>query len=330
MTVVVVTGAGGFVGSAVARHLAEEGYRVRAILRGSTPHRNLIGVDCEKIVGDLRDAGTVARAIKGAQAVFHVAADYRLWARDPNEIHRNNVIMTRNVMRAAIAEGIERVIYTSSVATIRPPSDSKPSDETSRIGENQAVGAYKLSKIAAERLVERMMHDERLPAIIVNPSTPIGPGDIRPTPTGRIIVEAACGRMPAFVDTGLNLVHVDDVARGHLAALRRGRIGERYILGGQDVTLRHMLADIAAIVGRRPPRIQLRPGIVVPLALAAEAWAHVTGREPFLSRDALKMSRCKMYYSSTKAERELGYSARPYREALVEAVSWFQSAGYVQ
>ncbi|NIX78233.1 hopanoid-associated sugar epimerase [Microvirga terricola] len=330
MTVVVVTGAGGFVGSAVSRHLAGEGYRVRAIVRASAPHRNLIGVDCEKIAGDLRDATAVARAMKGAQAVFHVAADYRLWARDPDEIRRNNITMTENVMRAALAEGVERVIYTSSVATITPPSSARPSDEASRLNESEAVGAYKRSKIAAERLVERMVHDDKLPAVIVNPSTPIGPRDIRPTPTGRIVVEAASGRMPAFVDTGLNLVHVDDVARGHLVALKRGNIGERYILGGQNVTLKRMLADIAAIVGRNPPRLQLRPGVVMPLAFAAEAWARATGREPFVSRDALRMSRHKMFYSSAKAERELDYSARPYGEALVDAVSWFQLAGYLR
>lgn len=330
MKVAFVTGAGGFVGFAVARHVAEAGYSVRTIARPGASRQNLMAADCEVIAGDLRDADTVARAMKGVQAVFHVAADYRLWAPNPAEIRRNNVVMTENIMRAALAEGVERIVYTSSVATIEPANNSIPSDETKPLAEESAIGAYKRSKIAAERLVEQMILTHSLPAVIVNPSTPIGARDIRPTPTGRIVVEAASGRMPAFVETGLNLVHVDDVARGHLAAYQYGRIGERYILGGQNAPLRQMLTDVALLVGLRPPRIRLSPKVVMPFAIAAEAVARFTGREPFVSVDALKMSRHKMYYSSAKAERELGYTARAYNEALVEAIAWFRSAGYIR
>jgi dihydroflavonol-4-reductase len=232
-------------------------------------------------------------------------------------------------MQAALAAGVERAVYTSSVATLKP-LDGAPADETSRHTMDSAIGAYKKSKLAAERLVERMIAQEGLPAVIVNPSTPIGPRDIKPTPTGRVIDEAATGRIPAFVDTGLNLVHVDDVAAGHILALERGRIGESYILGGQDVSLRQMLADIAALCGRRAPTIGLPRGPLFPLAYAAEAVARLTGKEPLLTVDALKMAKHHMFFTSAKAEREIGYTARPYREALGDALDWFRQAGYLK
>jgi dihydroflavonol-4-reductase len=325
---VLVTGAAGFVGSAVARALAVEGRPLRLLVRASSDPRNLADLPGERVEADLRDAEAVARAMRGVTYAFHVAADYRLWARDPEEIVRNNRDTTANVMRAALAAGVERVVYTSSVATLLPdPAGS--ADETRPARPEEAIGAYKRSKVIAERLVEQMVVENGLPAVIVNPSTPIGPRDVKPTPTGRIIVEAANGRMPAFVDSGLNLVHVDDVAQGHLAALEHGRIGERYVLGGQDVTLRTMLAEIAAIVGRQPPKIALPRGPLLPLAWANEALAQVTGREPFLTRDALRMAKHRMFYSSAKAARELGYAARPYREALADATRWFRSAGMI-
>ena len=222
---------------------------------------------------------------------------------------------------------MERVVYTSSVATLS--LDAVPADETAPLTEAEAIGAYKRSKVAAERLVERMTAEAGLPAVIVNPSTPIGPRDVRPTPTGRIIVEAAKGRIPAFVDTGLNLVHVDDVAEGHLLAMEKGRIGERYILGGQDASLREMLATIAGLTGRRPPTVSLPRGPLYPLAAMAEAVAQFTGKEPFLTRDALKMSRHRMFFSSAKAERALGYRARPYVRGLEDALAWFAREGYL-
>ena len=324
---VLVTGATGFVGAAVARALAGRGARLRVLARSSSPRRNLDGLEAEVVEGDMRDAASMSRALDGVGALFHVAADYRLWAPDPTEIVRNNLLGTEAVMQAALAAGVQRIVYTSSVATLSLAHT--PADETSPLNEADAIGAYKRSKVAAERLVERMVAEQGLPAIIVNPSTPIGPGDVRPTPTGRIIVEAATGRVPAFVDTGLNLVHVDDVAEGHCLALEKGRVGDRYILGGQDVSLRDMLAEIARLTGRRPPSINLPRGPLYPLAVAAEMVGRITGKEPFLTVDALKMAGHHMFFSSAKAERELGYRARPYLEALADALAWFRLEGYV-
>lgn len=322
-----VTGASGFVGSALARVLAERGFALRLAVRAASRRDNLEGLAAEIVIADMRDDVALSKAMTGARYVFHVAADYRLWARDPSEIVRNNLEGTRAVMQAARAAGAEKIVYTSSVATLKPRDDGTPADETSRHTAVSAIGAYKRSKVVAERLVERMVAEEGLPAVIVSPSTPIGPRDIKPTPTGRIIVEAALGRIPAFVDTGLNLVHVDDVAAGHLLALERGRIGENYILGGQDVAFRDMVGAIAELAGKRAPTVGLPRGPLYPLAYAAEAAARLTGREPFITVDALKMAKYRMFFSSAKAERELGYKARPYREALVDALAWFRMAG---
>jgi len=261
---------------------------------------------------------------------MHVAADYRLWASDREEIRRNNLAGTRTVMEAALREGVERIVYTSSVAALAMRADGSPADESSALAEAHAIGAYKRSKVAAQDLVETMVARDALPAVIVNPSTPIGPRDIRPTPTGRIIVEAASGRMPGYVDTGLNLVHVDDVAAGHLAALTLGRVGERYILGGQDVLLADMLRDIAKLVERRPPRLKVPRRLLFPAAAVAEMIAARTGREPFLTLDGLRMARYRMFFSSAKAVRELGYRARPYGEGLQDAVAWFRGAGHLK
>jgi dihydroflavonol-4-reductase len=326
---VLVTGASGFVGSAIVRAFLDAGYPVRTFVRAASPRSNLAGLEIESLNGDICDADSVARAMAGVRYVAHAAADYRLWARDPDAIVRTNVEGTRTVMHAALRAGVERVVYTSSVATLALPADGQAADETLPLAETAAVGAYKRSKVVAERLVEKMIAHDSLPAVIVNPSTPIGPRDIRPTPTGRIIVAAASGRIPAFVDTGLNLVHVDDVAAGHVAALARGRTGERYILGGENVLLAHMLRAIALIVGRQPPRLRLPRGPLYPLAVVAEMIAAITGREPLLTLDGLRMSQQRMFFSSAKAERELGFSARPYVEALRDAVDWFQRAGYL-
>ena len=327
---VLVTGVSGFVGSAVARRLLEAGCRVRALVRPTSPRTNLQGLDLEIIEGDLRDGGSMARALAGVDHLFHVAADYRLWAKDPEDIVRANVEGTRTVMAAALRAGVGRIVYTSSVATLALNESGSPVDESAPQDPARAIGAYKRSKTLAERLVERMVAHEGLPAVIVLPSTPVGPRDVKPTPTGRIIVEAASGRMPAFIDTGLNLVHVDDVAEGHLLAWRQGRAGERYILGGQDVGLGRMLADIAALVGRKPPTVKLPRQALFPLAYAAEAVAQLTGREPFATVDGLRMAKYRMYFSSAKAATELGYRARPYGEALADAVAWFRQAGYLR
>jgi len=325
---VLVTGASGFVGSAVARALIAQGAQVRLLVRATSDRTNLAGLAAEIAEGDIRDQASVERAANGARYLFHVAADYRIWAPDPEEIVRNNRAGTLAVMKAARATGVERIVYTSSVATLKP-LDGGVADETRAATPEKAVGAYKRSKVVAERLVEAMVADG-LPAVIVNPSTPIGPRDVKPTPTGRIIVEAANGKMPAFVDSGLNLAHVDDVAAGHLLAMEHGRIGERYILGGTDVSLGQMLADIAAIVGRRPPTIRIPRAPLFPLAWINEQVARVTGKDPFLTVDSLKMAAHNMYFTSARAERELGYRARPYVEALQDAIDWFRAEGRIK
>jgi dihydroflavonol-4-reductase len=324
---ILITGASGFVGSAVLRALADRGLAPRALARAASPRTNFAGVNCEIIEGDMTDPQAMNRALEGVRRLFHVAADYRLWARNPADILRANVEGTRTVMEAALAQGVERIVYTSSVATLRAAGAATSVDETSPLDEGEGVGVYKQSKVAAERLVERLVAERGLPAVIVNPSTPIGPRDVKPTPTGRIVIEAANGRMPAFVDTGLNLVHVDDVARGHVLAMEHGRVGERYILGGQNASLRDLLGAIAALTGRRAPTLGLPRAPLYPLAWAAEAVAGISGKAPFVTRDALKMAAHHMFFTSAKAERELGYTARPYREALVDALAWFRAAG---
>ena len=325
----VVTGAAGFVGSAVVRELLAAGHSVRAVVRDRGAVANLKGLDIEIVEADVRDTGQVQTSLTGARYVFHVAADYRLWAVDPNNIIRNNRAITEAVVAAALAAGVERLVYTSSVATLALPDDGRAADETMPLAIDNAIGAYKRSKVAAELRVAAAVETQGLPAVIVNPSTPIGPRDARPTPTGRIVVEAARGRMPAFVDTGLNLVHVADVAAGHLAALERGKIGERYVLGGQNASLATLLADIAALTGRRRPTIRLPRRLLFPIAHVTEALARLTGHEPLLTVDGLRLAKQRMFFSSAKAERELGYRARPYQEGLRDAIDWFRAAGLI-
>ena len=325
---VLITGATGFVGSAVARALAANGAQLTLLVRAGSDRTNVTGMNAVLAEGDLRDEASMLRAAQGCRYAFHVAADYRIWAPDPEEIVHNNRAGTLAVMNALKAAKVERIVYTSSVATLKP-DDGGAADETRPATPDEAVGAYKRSKVVAERLVEDMAADG-LPVVIVNPSTPIGPRDVKPTPTGRIVVEAANGKMPAFVESGLNLVHVDDVAHGHLLALEKGRIGERYVLGGQDVSLGTMLADIAAIMGQRPPTVRIPRTALFPLAYVNEAWCRATGKtDPFLTVDSLKMAAHNMYYSSAKAEAELGYRARPYREALADAIDWFRAMGKI-
>jgi dihydroflavonol-4-reductase len=267
--------------------------------------------------------------MQGIRYLFHVAADYRLWAPDTSAIERSNVEGTRNLMREALSARIERIVFTSSVAALKVAGAISPVDETAALLPHEAVGAYKRSKTMAERLVKEMIQRESLPAIIVNPTTPIGPRDIRPTPTGRILLDAARGRIPAFVDTGLNFGHVDDIAEGHLRAFERGRIGEQYILGGENLSLQELLGTIARLTGRKAPRIKLPRLPLFPLAFGAQAIAHLTGKEPLLTVDGLRMSRYKMFFTSAKAERELGYRSRPYEEGVVDALAWFREAGYL-
>jgi len=326
--IILITGASGFVGAAVAIAARNAGYGVRVLVRATSPRGNIQPGD-DVAIGDIRDRTSVANALRGVRYLVHAAADYRLWSRTPSEIITTNAEGTRCVMEEALRAGVERIVYTSSVATIALRDDT-PADESSPLSERDAIGAYKKSKVIAERLVEEMVQRRRLPAVIVNPSTPIGPRDVKPTPTGRIIVEAASGRMPAFVDTGLNLVHVDDVAAGHLAALARGTVGERYILGGENVYLRDMLAEIARIVGRKPPRVRLPIAPLFPLAVVAEGMGLITGREPFLTLDGLRMARHHMFFNDAKARRELGYEARSHRDGIADAIAWFRQHGYLR
>ena len=317
-----VTGATGFVGSAVARALLDSGRIVRVLARPGSDRRNLEGLDVEVAEGDLTKLDSIQRAVQGATEVYHVAADYRLWVPEPAAMDRINVEGTEALLRAAAEVGVERFIYTSSVAALGVPSKGE-------IGDEDVVGAYKRSKYRAQKLVERFAADSSFPVIIVNPSTPVGPRDIKPTPTGRIIVEAASGRIPAFVDTGLNLVHVEDVAEGHLLAAEKGRPGESYILGGENWSLADMLREIATMTGRRPPRVSLPHGAILPVAYLAESWSRLTGKEPFVTRDAVKMSRARMFYRSDKAQRELGYRARRAVEGLGDAIRWFRANNYL-
>lgn len=330
---ILITGAAGFIGSAVARAALAQGYAVRLLVRASSPRANVDALRAQGadiLEADMRDQGAVESALADCSCLLHVAADYRLWARDPEDIVRNNLEGAGAVMRAALAAGVERVVYTSSVATLKVGPDTVNASEDQPARAEEAIGAYKRSKIVAERLVERMIAQDGLPAVIVNPSTPIGTHDVRPTPTGRIIVEAACGRMPAYVETGLNVVDVDDVAAGHLLALERGRIGERYILGGENLMLRDLLGEIATLTHRRAPRVRLPVAPLIPLAHAVQVLARLNGREPFLTVDGLRMSRNRMFFSSAKAERELGYRPRGYQAALRGALDWFAQAGYLK
>jgi dihydroflavonol-4-reductase len=321
-----VTGATGFVGAAVARALGAAGWQVRALARRGSNRSNLQHLAVEVVEGDLADVRLLELALDGCEGLFHVAADYRLGAPDPAQLYLTNVEGTRNVLAAARAVGVPRIVYTSSVATIGIPPNGSPGDEDTPVALRDMIGHYKRSKYLAEE-VARDAARTGMSVVIVNPSTPVGPGDIKPTPTGQLVLDAAAGRMPAYVDTGLNIVHVDDVAAGHLLAYARGRAGERYILGGQDMTLREILGQIAALVGRKPPSIRLPYGVILPVAYVAEAFARLSGRSGRVTLEGVRMSRKRMYFRSDKAVRELGYQWRPPLEALGDAVHWFRARG---
>jgi len=323
-----VTGATGFVGSAVARRLLAEDFIVRVLVRRGSDRRNLAGLEVEVFEGDLTDAASLEAAAAGCCVLFHVAADYRLWVPKPAEIYRNNVEGTRAVIAAAKAAGVARVVYTSSVATLGIPKDGTPGDERTPVTVNDMIGHYKRSKFLAEQVAQRFA-DESYDVVIVNPSTPIGPRDVKPTPTGRVVRDAAAGKMPAYVDTGLNIAHVDDVAEGHWLAYQKGVRGERYVLGGTDLSLREILIEIADIVGRKPPRIELPHVLVMAVAYVSEALARLTGITPVATVEEIRMSKKRMYFSCAKAKAELGYAPRPPRAALEDAVRWFGENGYL-
>ena len=322
-----LTGATGFVGSAVARVLAARGHRLRLLVRAGSDRGNLAGLAAELVESDLRDTAALTVAVAGCRYVVHVAADYRIWVPDPAAMLAANVAATEALMRAALAAGVERIVHCSSVAALGLTKDGTPADETTPVSEATVAGIYKKSKYRAEQAVLRMVRDDGLPAVIVNPAGPVGPRDRKPTPTGKMIADAASGRMPAYVDTGINVVHVDDVAEGHALALEQGHIGERYILGSENLYLRDILALVAEAAGRRPPRIKLDRRALWPLALGSEAWARLTGAEPLVTRDHLRMAAKTMFFSSDKARAQLGYAPRPAREAIGDAVAWFRAHG---
>jgi dihydroflavonol-4-reductase len=325
-----ITGATGFVGSAVLRQLLKAGHDVRVLVRISSDHRNIAGLPVEIVHGDLNDRSSLVCALRGCQTLFHVAADYRLWVPKPDEIYETNVKGTVNIMQAAAEAGVERIVYTSSVATLGLTSDGSPADESTAVSLHHMIGHYKRSKFMAEEKVRRMVEDMALPVVIVNPSAPVGPRDIKSTPTGKVILQAAAGRMPAYVDTGLNLVHVDDVAIGHLLAFEHGLIGERYILGAQNMTLKDILTELASITGQRMPWFRLPHNVVLPIAYIVEALALIIGSyEPMVTVDGVKLSKKRMFFSSEKARRELGFKTRPVREALWDAVHWFKQNAYL-
>jgi dihydroflavonol-4-reductase len=328
---VLVTGATGFVGSAVARKLLDRGQSVRVMARANSEKSNLEGLDVEVVVGDLTDNASLIAACKGCDGLYHVAADYRLWTLDPASMLAANVEGSRNMVLAAAEAGIGRMVYCSSVAVLGIDPEPPHGTEDTPVTYANMIGPYKQSKYLAEEAVRGLIGKGGLEVVIVNPSTPIGPRDIKPTPTGRMIVEAASGKMPAYVDTGLNIAHVDDVAEGHLLAMEKGVSGERYILGGENMTLREILTDVAGIVGGKPPKICIPHNAILPFAALAEGWARLTrGKEPFATLDGIKMAKKKMFFSCEKAKRELGYTPRPAHEALADAVEWFRDKGYLR
>lgn len=324
-----VTGATGFVGSAVLRCLVDAGQNVRALVRPNSDRRNLEGIKCEIVVGDLTDPASLRAAVEGCETVFHVAADYRLWVPDPDALNKVNIDGSVALFRAAADAGASRMVYTSSVATLGINPDRTPATEETPSTLADMVGEYKRSKFLAEEAVRALVEKDYLPIVIVNPSAPIGPRDIKPTPTGKMILDAAAGKMPAYVDTGLNVAHVDDVAQGHLLAMEKGIIGERYILGGEDMSLREILIAVAEYAGKRPPSVRIPHDLLMPFAHVAEIFGRLSGREPLFTVDGLKMAKKHMYFSAAKARTELGYAPRPARDALHDAVDWFRTNGYL-
>ncbi len=322
-----VTGATGFVGSAVARVLAARGHTLRLLTRPNSDQRNLSGLQAEIVTGDLTDPASLARAAASCRYVVHVAADYRIWVPDPDAMLRANVDGAVAMVRAAAQAGAERIIHCSSVAALGQIGDGTSADEATPTNPADFVGVYKRSKYLAECAVLDLARAESLPVVVVNPAAPVGPRDIKPTPTGKMILDAAAGRVPAYIDTGLNIVHVDDVAEGHVLALEKGRIGERYVLGGQNMLLKDVLTLVAQVAHRRPPFVRLPEAVVWPAAFLMEKLAGVTGIAPLMTRDHLKMARKKMFYSSAKATRELGYQPQPVRRAVEDAVAWFIANG---
>lgn len=322
--ITLVTGATGFVGSAVARVLLKRGHRLRVLVRPTSDRSNLKDLPVEYVEGDLSHPEGMSDAFQGVTYLFHVAADYRLWVPNPESMMKANVEGTRSLMLAAQKAGVKKIVYCSSVAALATAHNGIPATEDDPITEAQIVGVYKRSKYRAEQEVLRLVREHGLPAVIVNPSTPVGPRDIKPTPTGQMILDCATGRMPAYVETGLNVVHVDDVAEGHVLALEKGVIGEKYILGGQNIMLGELFGIVTRLAGGKAPTIKLKQSWLYPVALMSELLARTVGIEPRVTREMLAMSKKLMFFSSAKAEKALGYRPRPAEEAVADAVAWFR------
>jgi len=325
----VVTGATGFIGAHIVRELLREGAAVKVLVRQGSERRNLAGVTVEIVEGDLLDKPSLTKALTGCDTLFHAAADYRLWTRNPAAMYAVNVNGTENILEAALAVGIEKVVYTSSVGTLGNPGDGTPGDESTPVTLAEMTGHYKKSKFLAERAAEAFVQ-RGLPLVIVNPSTPIGPFDIKPTPTGKIVVDFLVGKMPAYLETGLNLLPVEDCAKGQILAARKGRIGEKYILGGTDTTLAEMFGMLAKISGLPAPRICLPYGPVLAAAWINAAFSAITGKEPLIPLAGVQMARKMMYFSSKKAKMELGFEATSVYAALERAVEWFRINGQIK
>jgi dihydroflavonol-4-reductase len=323
-----VTGATGFVGSHVARQLVSVGQAVRVLVRPNSNLRALAGLQVEYFEGDLRDQKSLERALKGIRRVFHVAADYRLWTPRPEEIYQINVEGTRNLLDAASHAGVERIVYTSTVATIAVPRRGALPNEGTQATLDEMIGHYKRSKFLAEQVAVNAA-SSGLPVVIVNPTAPVGPWDWKPTPTGRIILDFLKGKMPAYVDTGLNVAPVEDIAAGHLLAAEKGRAGQRYILGGRNMTLKQILDALSAITGRPAPRVRLPHAIALAAGYADQLFSRLAGREPQIPVEGVKMSRHRMFVESDKAERELGYKVTSVEAGLERAVNWYQQHGYL-
>jgi len=323
-----VTGASGFVGSHVARQLVSAGQPVRVLVRRGSNLAALAGLHVECFEGDLRDTSSLERAMLGVRRVYHVAADYRLWTPRPEEIYETNVEGTRRLLAAAKSAGVERIVYTSTVATIAVPRHGALPNEGTRATLDEMIGHYKRSKFLAEQVAVQAAA-AGVPVVIVNPTAPVGPWDWKPTPTGRIILDFLKGKMPAYVDTGLNVAAVEDIAAGHLLAAEKGRIGERYILGARNMTLKQILDALSAITGRPAPRVRLPHAIALAAGYADELFSRLAGREPQIPVEGVKMSRHRMFVESDKAARELGYKPTSVEAALERAVRWYEEHGYL-
>ncbi len=326
---VLVTGGTGFVGSHLVRALLERGEQVRCLVRSTSRRDNLESLDTEFVTGDLRDLDSLTRATKGCRVVYHCAADYRLWSRDPGEMHQSNVEGSNNLMQAAYDEGVDRVVYTSTVGCLGLNENDRPANEDTPVTIEDMIGAYKRSKFLAEAKV-REWATRGLPVVIVNPSTPVGEMDIKPTPTGKIIVDFLRGKMFGYVDTGMNLIDVRDCAEGHVLAAEKGRVGERYILGGRNLTLKELFDALAGVTEIASPKMKVPHWVAETYARIENFWSiNLARREPDVPLESVKLSRHKMWFDASKAVRELGLPQNPIEHALERAVSWFREHDYV-